>query len=143
VPIFISSGSLAKTSSGRSVAASASAASKILFRAQSTDDEASVDETDETPAPRRSCAWRAATLLPRGRAMPPPPLFRSKKSPRSRRGSSVDEVSYGYSNEFFRLWLDERMNYTSAALTPDQSLEAAQLNKPDPCFCWAVMPEKR
>jgi cyclopropane-fatty-acyl-phospholipid synthase len=40
------------------------------------------------------------------------------------------EVSYDVSNEFFRLWLDERMNYTSAVYeTPDQSLEAAQLNK--------------
>ena len=35
------------------------------------------------------------------------------------------EVSYDISNEFFRLWLDERMNYTSAVYeTPDQSLEA-------------------
>ncbi len=40
------------------------------------------------------------------------------------------EVSYDVSNEFFRLWLDERMNYTSAVFgTDDQSLEAAQLNK--------------
>ncbi|EYF03540.1 class I SAM-dependent methyltransferase [Chondromyces apiculatus] len=40
------------------------------------------------------------------------------------------EVSYDVSNEFFRLWLDERMNYTSAVYeSPDQSLEAAQLNK--------------
>jgi cyclopropane-fatty-acyl-phospholipid synthase len=40
------------------------------------------------------------------------------------------EVSYDVSNEFFRLWLDERMNYTCAVFeTPDQSLEAAQLNK--------------
>jgi cyclopropane-fatty-acyl-phospholipid synthase len=40
------------------------------------------------------------------------------------------EVSYDISNEFFRLWLDERMNYTSAVYeSPDQSLEAAQLNK--------------
>jgi cyclopropane-fatty-acyl-phospholipid synthase len=40
------------------------------------------------------------------------------------------EVSYDVSNEFFRLWLDERMNYTSAVFeTPEQSLEAAQLNK--------------
>ena len=40
------------------------------------------------------------------------------------------EVSYDVSNAFFRLWLDERMNYTSAVFeTPDQSLEAAQLNK--------------
>ena len=40
------------------------------------------------------------------------------------------EVSYDVSNEFFRLWLDERMNYTCAVFeTPDQPLEAAQLNK--------------
>ena len=40
------------------------------------------------------------------------------------------EGSYDVSNEFFRLWLDERMNYTCAVYeTPDQSLEAAQLNK--------------
>lgn len=40
------------------------------------------------------------------------------------------EVSYDVGNEFFRLWLDERMNYTCAVFeTPDQSLEDAQLNK--------------
>ncbi len=40
------------------------------------------------------------------------------------------EVSYDVSNDFFRLWLDERMNYTSAVFeSPDQPLEAAQLNK--------------
>src|SRR5262245_5267153 len=40
------------------------------------------------------------------------------------------EVSYDVSNEFFRLWLDERMNYTCAVYeSPEQSLEAAQLNK--------------
>jgi hypothetical protein len=40
------------------------------------------------------------------------------------------EVSYDVSNEFFRLWLDERMNYTRAVYeSDDQSLEAAQLNK--------------
>src|SRR3954471_9961444 len=47
-------------------------------------------------------------------------------------GSSKQEVevSYDVSNEFFRLWLDERMNYTCAVYeSPDQSLEAAQLNK--------------
>ncbi len=47
-------------------------------------------------------------------------------------GSNKDEVqvSYDVSNEFFRLWLDERMNYTSAVYESDnQSLEAAQLNK--------------
>jgi cyclopropane-fatty-acyl-phospholipid synthase len=40
------------------------------------------------------------------------------------------EVSYDVSNEFFALWLDERMNYTSAVFESEQqSLEAAQLNK--------------
>jgi cyclopropane-fatty-acyl-phospholipid synthase len=40
------------------------------------------------------------------------------------------EVSYDVSNEFFRLWLDERMNYTCAVYeSPAQSLEAAQLSK--------------
>lgn len=40
------------------------------------------------------------------------------------------EVSYDVSNAFFRLWLDERMNYTCAVYeSPEQSLEAAQLNK--------------
>lgn len=40
------------------------------------------------------------------------------------------EVSYDVGNEFFRLWLDERMNYTCAVFeSSDQSLEAAQLNK--------------
>ena len=47
-------------------------------------------------------------------------------------GSNKDEVqvSYDVSNDFFRLWLDERMNYTCAVFESDnQSLEAAQLNK--------------
>ena len=51
------------------------------------------------------------------------------------------EVSYDVSNEFFRLWLDERMNYTSAVystmeqtgpMAPSEegvSLEKAQQNK--------------
>lgn len=40
------------------------------------------------------------------------------------------EVSYDVSNDFFRLWLDERMNYTCAVYESEtQSLEAAQLNK--------------
>ena len=45
--------------------------------------------------------------------------------------SKIDvQVSYDVSNEFFRLWLDEGMNYTCAVFeTPDQSLEAAQRNK--------------
>ena len=40
------------------------------------------------------------------------------------------EVSYDVSNEFFRLWLDENMHYTSASyLTGDETLEQAQLQK--------------
>ena len=45
------------------------------------------------------------------------------------------EVSYDVSNEFFRLWLDERMNYTSGIFDePNEnwhtdSLEAAQIKK--------------
>lgn len=54
------------------------------------------------------------------------------------------EVSYDVSNEFFRLWLDERMHYTSAVYTsPDQSLEAAQENKSRILYEFAeVSPEK-
>ncbi len=43
------------------------------------------------------------------------------------------EVSYDVSNEFFRLWLDERMNYTSGIFDDGawhtDSLEEAQLRK--------------
>lgn len=40
------------------------------------------------------------------------------------------EVSYDISNEFFRLWLDDRMHYTSASyLTGRETLEEAQINK--------------
>ncbi len=40
------------------------------------------------------------------------------------------EVSYDVSNEFFRLWLDERMHYTSAVYESEtDTLEQAQLNK--------------
>src|SRR5262249_15122905 len=60
----------------------------------------------------------------------------STRAPRSDRRSVMGstqnevEVSYDVSNEFFRLWLDERMNYTCAVFeSADQSLEAAQLNK--------------
>jgi len=55
------------------------------------------------------------------------------------------EVSYDVSNEFFRLWLDERMNYTCAVYeSPDQPLEAAQLNKLRVLSDFAkITPEKR
>lgn len=39
------------------------------------------------------------------------------------------EVSYDVSNDFFRLWLDEKMNYTSALFKGTESLEEAQNNK--------------
>ena len=39
------------------------------------------------------------------------------------------EVSYDVDNEFFRLWLDERMNYTCGLFEGTESLEQAQLNK--------------
>jgi len=40
------------------------------------------------------------------------------------------EVSYDVSNEFFRLWLDERMHYTSAVFEKEtDTLEQAQVNK--------------
>jgi cyclopropane-fatty-acyl-phospholipid synthase len=46
--------------------------------------------------------------------------------------STQEEVEIGYdiSNEFFRLWLDERMHYTSAVFDAEHtSLEQAQRNK--------------
>jgi cyclopropane-fatty-acyl-phospholipid synthase len=62
-------------------------------------------------------------------------------------GSNKNEVqvSYDVSNEFFRLWLDERMNYTCAVYESEhQSLEAAQLNKLAILSDFArVTPEKR
>ena len=40
------------------------------------------------------------------------------------------EVGYDISNEFFRLWLDERMHYTSAVYDEkNTTLEQAQINK--------------
>ena len=40
------------------------------------------------------------------------------------------EIGYDISNEFFRLWLDERMHYTAAVFeNPDDTLEQAQINK--------------
>jgi len=40
------------------------------------------------------------------------------------------EIGYDLSNEFFRLWLDERMHYTSAVFDEQHStLEQAQRNK--------------
>ena len=54
------------------------------------------------------------------------------------------EVSYDVSNEFFRLWLDERMHYTSASyLTGDETLEEAQIQKCKILYDYAEMnPDK-
>lgn len=50
------------------------------------------------------------------------------------------EVSYDVSNEFFKLWLDEDMHYTSASyLTGDETLEEAQINKCKILFDYADM----
>jgi cyclopropane-fatty-acyl-phospholipid synthase len=54
------------------------------------------------------------------------------------------EVSYDVSNEFFRLWLDDRMHYTSASfLTGKETLEEAQINKCKILYDYAEMtPQK-
>jgi len=54
------------------------------------------------------------------------------------------EVSYDVSNEFFKLWLDERMHYTSASfLAGNETLEQAQINKCRILYEYAEMtPEK-
>ena len=54
------------------------------------------------------------------------------------------EVSYDVSNEFFRLWLDEAMHYTSASyLTGNETLEQAQVNKVRILYDYAEMnPDK-
>ncbi|MGE0792133.1 MAG: cyclopropane-fatty-acyl-phospholipid synthase family protein [Sandaracinaceae bacterium] len=54
------------------------------------------------------------------------------------------DSSYSVSNEFFRLWLDEGMHYTSASfLSGAESLEEAQLNKCRILYDYAEMdPDK-
>lgn len=48
------------------------------------------------------------------------------------------EVSYSVSNDFFKLWLDEDMHYTSASyLTGDETLEQAQIQKAEILSNWA------
>jgi cyclopropane-fatty-acyl-phospholipid synthase len=50
------------------------------------------------------------------------------------------EVGYDISNEFFRLWLDEMMHYTSASyLSGEETLEEAQLNKCKILYDYAEM----
>ncbi|MSP55632.1 MAG: class I SAM-dependent methyltransferase, partial [Myxococcales bacterium] len=55
------------------------------------------------------------------------------------------EVAYDISNDFFKLWLDTNMHYTSAVYTSDdQSLEDAQENKARVLYDMAeITPEKR
>ena len=54
------------------------------------------------------------------------------------------EVSYDVSNEFFRLWLDENMHYTSASyLTGDETLEQAQLQKCKILYDYAEMTQDK
>jgi len=55
------------------------------------------------------------------------------------------EVGYDISNDFFRLWLDENMHYTSASfLTGDETLEQAQIQKCKILYDYAEMaPDKR
>jgi cyclopropane-fatty-acyl-phospholipid synthase len=43
-------------------------------------------------------------------------------------------VSYDVDNEFFRLWLDERMNYTCAVFDDTDDLDAAQVAKLDALY---------
>lgn len=54
------------------------------------------------------------------------------------------EVSYDVSNEFFRLWLDENMHYTSAVYErEDMTLEEAQENKAKRLYEYAELgPDK-
>ena len=55
------------------------------------------------------------------------------------------QVAYDVSNEFFSLWLDENMHYTSASyLTGDETLEQAQLQKCKILYDYAEMtPDKK
>ena len=50
------------------------------------------------------------------------------------------EVSYDVSNEFFKLWLDDRMHYTSASYrTGDETLEQAQIQKCEVLYDYAEL----
>ena len=56
--------------------------------------------------------------------------------------STQDEIdrSYSVSNDFFKLWLDEAMHYTSASyLTGDETLEQAQIQKSKILYDYAEM----
>lgn len=54
------------------------------------------------------------------------------------------QVSYDVSNEFFRLWLDERMNYTCGVFEGTDNLEEAQVKKLNVIHDFAnINPDKR
>jgi cyclopropane-fatty-acyl-phospholipid synthase len=54
------------------------------------------------------------------------------------------QVSYDVSNEFFRLWLDERMNYTCGVFEGTDNLEEAQVKKLNVIHDFAhIEPHKR
>lgn len=58
----------------------------------------------------------------------------SKKLSSTTHQNSVESIAFHYdvSNEFYRLWLDERMVYSCAYFeTPEQDLDTAQCNKLD------------
>ena len=53
-------------------------------------------------------------------------------------------VSYDVDNEFFRLWLDKRMNYTCAVFDDTDDLDAAQVAKLDVLYRYGhVRPDSR
>jgi cyclopropane-fatty-acyl-phospholipid synthase len=59
---------------------------------------------------------------------------KTKKLGNAVRQNDVESIAFHYdvSNEFYKLWLDERMVYSCAYFeTPEQELEAAQCNKLD------------
>jgi len=77
-----------------------------------------------------SLGLRALTL----RSNTPQQQLVAKKLSNMPRQNDVESIAFHYdvSNEFYKLWLDERMVYSCAYFeTPEQSLEVAQRNKLD------------
>jgi cyclopropane-fatty-acyl-phospholipid synthase len=67
--------------------------------------------------------WRAGLEIPRKLA------HRARRNTRSQARKNIS-AHYDLGNDFYRLFLDESMTYSSAAFTsPEQSLEAAQQEK--------------
>ena len=65
-------------------------------------------------------------------------------SPAMTSTQSEIEAAYDISNDFFKLWLDDRMHYTSASyVTGNETLEEAQINKCKILYDYAEMnPDK-